>query len=534
MPRPLGRFIARHFTRSQCAQVQALIAPSEPMRAVLDEYGVRTPIHVLPTGLAADRFHPGDGAAFRARAGIAPDRPLMTYIGRVAHEKNIGFLVQVLRRVLTQVPQALLVIAGEGPAREALRAQVAALGLAGAACTSPATSTRDTELLDCYAAADAFVFASRTETQGLVLLEAMAQGAAVVSTAELGTRSILVPGSGALVVPEEEGAFAAAVVRVLQRCRAARGHGRTRPRLRAHLVLGADGTAPGRAVRGGGTPGHVAQRVAAWPEGVVSPRQGCVSGVLSYTFRASGTRRCRKRNMSAKRALIVDDSKSARLFLARVLQDFEIDVDSAESAEAAIDYLSSNRPDVIFMDHQMPGMDGLQAVQAIKNDPRTATIPIMMYTSQEGELYLGQARALGALGVLPKQIKPTDVSKVLYQLHLVPDRRVPEQSTFTPVGAAIADTLERSSAASRPLTDSTLREHFAELRRALIAVVDTQTDRITAEVRALVREALPLPGEPAPAVRRRRRGRGSSPARLSRSPSPAPGCGGAASARWRA
>ena len=127
--------------------------------------------------------------------------------------------------------------------------------------------------------------------------------------------------------------------------------------------------------------------------------------------------------MGAKRALIVDDSKSARLFLARVLEKYDIDVDSAESAEAAIDYLSSNRPDVIFMDHLMPGMDGLQAVQHIKNDPRTATIPIMMYTSQEGELYLGQARALGAIGVLPKQIKPTDVSKVLYQLHLVPDRR---------------------------------------------------------------------------------------------------------------
>jgi CheY-like chemotaxis protein len=200
--------------------------------------------------------------------------------------------------------------------------------------------------------------------------------------------------------------------------------------------------------------------------------------------------------MSAKRALIVDDSKSARLFLARVLQDFEIDVDSAESAEAAIDYLSSNRPDVIFMDHQMPGMDGLQAVQAIKNDPRTATIPIMMYTSQEGELYLGQARALGALGVLPKQIKPTDVSKVLYQLHLVPDRRVQEQSSFTPVGAVLAEQQERSGTASRPLTDSTLREHFAEVRRALIAVVDTQTDRITAEVRALLRESLPLPSEP--------------------------------------
>src|SRR5215831_20309274 len=176
--------------------------------------------------------------------------------------------------------------------------------------------------------------------------------------------------------------------------------------------------------------------------------------------------------MGAKRALIVDDSKSARLFLARVLEKYDIDVDAAENAEAAIDYLTNNRPDVIFMDHMMPGMDGFQAVQAIKNNPRTATIPIMMYTSQEGELYLGQARALGAIGVLPKQIKPTDVSKVLYQLHLVPDRRTSEQTTFRPISVAAEGTpAEHAAPAPRVLTDSTLREHFAELRRALVAGV---------------------------------------------------------------
>jgi CheY-like chemotaxis protein len=192
--------------------------------------------------------------------------------------------------------------------------------------------------------------------------------------------------------------------------------------------------------------------------------------------------------------LIVDDSKSARLFLARVLEKYDIDVDSAENAEAAIDYLSSNRPDVIFMDHLMTGMDGLQAVRAIKNDPRTATIPIMMYTSQEGEVYLGQARALGALGVLPKQIKPADVSKVLYQLHLVADRRTSEQSSFTPLTSRAEGThAEPVAVVSRALTESTLREHFAELRRALVAGIDTQTDRITAEVRALLLEALPPP-----------------------------------------
>jgi CheY-like chemotaxis protein len=200
--------------------------------------------------------------------------------------------------------------------------------------------------------------------------------------------------------------------------------------------------------------------------------------------------------MGAKRALIVDDSKSARLFLARVLENYDIDVDSAESAEAAIDYLSSNRPDVIFMDHMMPGMDGLQAVQAIKNDPRTATIPIMMYTSQEGELYLGQARALGALGVLPKQIKPADVSKVLYQLHLVADRRSPAQLSFTPLdvrGEGAGSEAGAGGVPSKALTEGALREHFAELRRALVAGIDTQTDRITAEVRALLLEALPPP-----------------------------------------
>jgi 1,2-diacylglycerol 3-alpha-glucosyltransferase len=75
---------------------------------------------------------------------------------------------------------------------------------------------RNTALLDCYAAANVFVFASRTETQGLVLLEAMAQGAPIVSTAELGTRSILKPGCGAWVVEEQLQSFSAAVVQLLQ------------------------------------------------------------------------------------------------------------------------------------------------------------------------------------------------------------------------------------------------------------------------------------------------------------------------------
>jgi len=197
--------------------------------------------------------------------------------------------------------------------------------------------------------------------------------------------------------------------------------------------------------------------------------------------------------MAHKRALIVDDSRSARLFLARILEKHEIHVDSVDSAEAAIGYLASRRPDVIFMDHMMPGMDGFQAVQAIKNDPRTATIPIMMYTSQEGEVYLGQARALGAVGVLPKQIKHADVSKVLYQLHLIVDRRTSEQTTFKPVEAVMPHAPREG--AGKDVGDAAFggaaaRDHespdsLPALRRWLHASLEAQTDQITAEIRAL-------------------------------------------------
>jgi CheY-like chemotaxis protein len=204
--------------------------------------------------------------------------------------------------------------------------------------------------------------------------------------------------------------------------------------------------------------------------------------------------------MRAKRALIVDDSKSARLFLSRILVQHAIEVETVESAEAAIEFLADHRPDVIFMDHQMPGMDGLQAVKAIKNNPVTATIPIMMYTSQEGELYLGQARALGAIGVMPKQIRQADVSKVLYELHLLPDRRNREHSGLHPVSLdALADAAvaaERTGehpVAAGALSEAALQDHLGELRRAIVSSIESQSDRIVASMQAALHgDAPPL------------------------------------------
>ena len=136
--------------------------------------------------------------------------------------------------------------------------------------------------------------------------------------------------------------------------------------------------------------------------------------------------------MTPKRALIVDDSKSARVVLSRLLEKHDLSVDLCDSAEAALHFLRENRPDVIFMDHLMSGIDGLSAVRAIKSDPRIASIPIMMYTSQDHDVYADEARAVGAAGVLPKQMSASDITQVLAQLLVLPGREA------TPAGPASA------------------------------------------------------------------------------------------------
>lgn len=191
--------------------------------------------------------------------------------------------------------------------------------------------------------------------------------------------------------------------------------------------------------------------------------------------------------MTAKRALVVDDSRSARAFLARILERHSLEVDGAESAEAALEYLKRTRPDVIFMDHLMPGMDGFQAVQLIKKDPRTAMIPILMYTSQEGELYLSQARALGALGVLPKQTRPSDVTKALLQLHLVESEpgRGGELSATPLTGSSV---LPNVPPELRDVVAAVMRDNSDEMRRFVMHSLDEHAARVEGHMREMLEE----------------------------------------------
>lgn len=123
--------------------------------------------------------------------------------------------------------------------------------------------------------------------------------------------------------------------------------------------------------------------------------------------------------MAKRRALIVDDSKTAQVRLRKMLERFDLEVDAVLSAEEALGYLSYRQPAVIFLDHHMEGMDGLEALKIIKSNPSTALIPVIMYTSEKGDVYVGQARALGAIDILGKEvIKHANLEKVLSSLGL--------------------------------------------------------------------------------------------------------------------
>ncbi len=214
LPPKALRALARRFSRGQCNALDAVVVPSTAMEDRLRAYGVEADMHVLPTGLPENAFRPGNRDRFRARHGIAPETPVVLFVGRVAHEKNIGFLLDALAHARRELPGLLLLVTGEGPALPDLRRQAARQGLNDAVRFLGYLDRRH-ELPDAYAAADAFVFASRTETQGLVLLEAMAQGCPVVAQSVMGTADILGPGRGCLTAPDDSHEFARAMLQLL-------------------------------------------------------------------------------------------------------------------------------------------------------------------------------------------------------------------------------------------------------------------------------------------------------------------------------
>lgn len=214
MPKLFARNLARLISKRQCNAVDAIVAPSKPMLDVLRAYGVKVKAEVIPTGLQENSFKEADGQAFRLKYGIALDRPMLLYVGRVAYEKNIDFLLHMTKLLREKCPDILLVVTGEGPAEASLHQLANTLDIQNNV-QFIGYLDRNIELNACYQSADIFVFSSKSETQGLVILEAMAQGTPVVAIAELGTASILIEGKGALIAADNTERFSERVHQLL-------------------------------------------------------------------------------------------------------------------------------------------------------------------------------------------------------------------------------------------------------------------------------------------------------------------------------
>ena len=209
----LGKPQAVWLNRRFCDGCDRVIAPTDRIRDVLrNEYRVGAPIDVLPSGLSRDVLHadPQRAAALRAARGGAP---AILYAGRLGREKNLEYLIDAVAAAHRIEPRLRVYLAGSGPLDRTLQRRASALGVASALSFIPALSQR--ELADYYAASDAFVFASTSETQGLVLLEAMAHGLPVVAVASGVSREVVAPDAG-LVIEGGPDAFGAAVAALLR------------------------------------------------------------------------------------------------------------------------------------------------------------------------------------------------------------------------------------------------------------------------------------------------------------------------------
>lgn len=217
LPRELTRFLARSFSRQQCKQYDGIIVPSTPMQEVLIRYGINIRTHKIPTGIQLNHkeyLKHSNISYFRIKHNIPDSHPVLLFVGRVAFEKNIEFLLDVASELSSRDFPFTLVIAGEGPAEQSLKNKIERLGLASQT-RFLGYLERFTELQICYQEADIFIFASRTETQGLVLLEAMAHGTPVVSTAVMGTKEVMGDNRGGLIAEENAQLFADKVQRLL-------------------------------------------------------------------------------------------------------------------------------------------------------------------------------------------------------------------------------------------------------------------------------------------------------------------------------
>jgi len=188
-----------------------VFAPSQSVKLMMKERGVTTAIDVVPTGIYTDQFNRGAGKTFRKKLNIPADAYVVGHVGRLAPEKNLEFVTRAVAQFLKKEPKAHFLIGGTGPSEESIQEIMAKEGAQDRLHLAGMLKGKD--LVNAYHAMDVFVFASQSETQGLVVTEAMAAGIPVVAVDAPGVREVVIDGvNGRLIAHESVEDFVAGLV----------------------------------------------------------------------------------------------------------------------------------------------------------------------------------------------------------------------------------------------------------------------------------------------------------------------------------
>ncbi|MFO8090263.1 MAG: glycosyltransferase [Desulfatiglandaceae bacterium] len=178
-----------------------VVAPSLSVARLIKERGVVSPITEIPTGIDLEFFRKGKGEIFRRNHGIDSSTPVLGHVGRLAPEKNLAYLAEAVIQVLKQQPDAVFVVVGEGPSSTTIIDKARSAGVKSRLIMTG--SLTGSALADAYCSMDLFVFASTSETQGMVLVEAMAAGMPVVAIDAPGAREVVKDGINGRLLPQD-------------------------------------------------------------------------------------------------------------------------------------------------------------------------------------------------------------------------------------------------------------------------------------------------------------------------------------------
>lgn len=185
----LLRKIIINWLAHYCEKCDLVVTPTQSVKdVIMPLYGLTKEPVVIPTGIELAPFAKGDRRKLRQEFGIGPEELVLVYVGRIAEEKSPGFLLDVLVRLRKRFPVRLVYV-GDGPLLNYLKYRAQELGLEGTVLFTGHRSFD--EVVNAFLGGDIFVFPSRTETQGLVTLEAMAAGLPVVGINAPGTRDLV-------------------------------------------------------------------------------------------------------------------------------------------------------------------------------------------------------------------------------------------------------------------------------------------------------------------------------------------------------